>query len=113
VSGFVFLAAAILILMNLGLKYHDNYEYYGQYPALYIGPGIVGLLVGYFLPSLTFRTFVSAVVSGIVCFFAAIVTLTLLGLEGHDAHPALYTIPGLVGLFLPSMLTWVMRKARK
>ena len=113
VSGVVFLAAATCILMSLGLKYHDNYEYYGQYPALYLGPGVVGLLVGYFLPSLTFRTFVSAAVSGIVCFFAAVVILTLLGLEGHDAHPALYTIPGLVGLFIPSLLVWVLRKVRQ
>lgn len=113
VSGVVFLAAATFILMSLGLRYHDNYEHYGQYPALYLGPGAVGLLVGYFLPSLTFRTFVSATVSGIVCFFAAVVILTLLGLEGHDAHPALYTIPGLVGLFIPSLLVWVLRKVRQ
>jgi hypothetical protein len=31
----------------IGLSRYDNYEYYGQYPALYVVPGLVGL----FLPA--------------------------------------------------------------
>jgi len=39
---------AIIVLMQLGLARHDNYEYYGNYPALYLVPP----LVGYSLPSI-------------------------------------------------------------
>lgn len=48
VSGLVFFVGSIFILMEIGLARYDNYEYYGQYPALYVVPGLVGL----FLPSL-------------------------------------------------------------
>lgn len=41
ISGFASMAGVIVFLMNLGLKYHDNYEYYGAiwlngYPALFL-----------------------------------------------------------------------------
>ena len=48
VSGLVFFFGSIFILMQIGLSRYDNYEYYGQYPALYVVPGLVGL----FLPAL-------------------------------------------------------------
>jgi MFS family permease len=43
VSGLAFFFVSIAVLMELGTEYHDNYEYYGQYPALYVIPGLVGL----------------------------------------------------------------------
>lgn len=49
VSGLVFFFGSIFILMNIGLSRHDNYEYYGKYWALYVVPGILGLV----LPSIT------------------------------------------------------------
>ena len=115
VFGLGCLFVAIFVLMGLGTERHGNYEYYGQYPVLYVTPGLVGLLVGFFLPSLTFRTFVTASVSGVVCFFVAIAALLLLGLGGDGVYPALSIIPGIsgiVGLFLPSLSAWVVRKAR-
>ena len=48
VSGLVFFLGSIFVLMQVGLSRFDNYEYYGQYPALYVVPG----LVGPFLPSI-------------------------------------------------------------
>jgi hypothetical protein len=35
-SGAAAIAATLYILMTLGLKYHNNYEYYGQTPAAYL-----------------------------------------------------------------------------
>ena len=43
-SGMVALAAAIFILMDLGSRLHDNYEYYGKYPALFFGPAAIAFL---------------------------------------------------------------------
>ena len=48
VSGLVCFFGSIFILMQIGLTRYDNYEYYGQYPAMYVVPGLVGL----FLPAL-------------------------------------------------------------
>jgi hypothetical protein len=31
--------------MEIGLSRYDNYEYYGQYPSLYVIPGLIGLFV--------------------------------------------------------------------
>jgi hypothetical protein len=38
-------AVSAFVLMWLGIQYHGNYEYYGNYPLLYLGPAAVGLLV--------------------------------------------------------------------
>jgi hypothetical protein len=38
VSGAVAFFVTILVLMQLGLSLHDNYEYYGRYPLLVWGP---------------------------------------------------------------------------
>src|SRR4051812_11435865 len=43
-SGAVALVVAILLLMVLGSRRHDNYEYYGSWPALYLGPALIGFL---------------------------------------------------------------------
>jgi hypothetical protein len=32
-SGVVAFGAAVAFLMNLGLKHHDNYEYYSRFPG--------------------------------------------------------------------------------
>ena len=47
-SAVLFFFGSIILLMQVGLARHNNYEYYGNYPALYLVPP----LVGYFLPSL-------------------------------------------------------------
>ena len=47
-SGMVFFCGSIMVLMPLGSRHHHNYEYYGQYPVLYVTPG----LIGFFLPML-------------------------------------------------------------
>ncbi len=47
--GVVFFYGAILLLMELGLHQYGNYEYYGQYPALFFVPGIIGLLLPWIL----------------------------------------------------------------
>ena len=48
VSGLAFFFVATVVLMQLGTTYHDNYEHYGGYPALYVIPGLLGL----FFPSM-------------------------------------------------------------
>ncbi len=80
ICGVVAYAAAMTFLMGLGLKLHDNYEYYGGYPALVIvyGCGTIGFLapaviVWYLdkhswqisLRTLFIATFVVAVIVGI------------------------------------------------
>ena len=47
-SAVIVFFGSIIFLMQLGLSRYDNYEYYGNYPALYWVPP----LVAYFLPSL-------------------------------------------------------------
>lgn len=47
-SAVLCLFGSIIFIMQLGSAQHDNYEYYGKYPALYLVPP----LVGYFVPSL-------------------------------------------------------------
>ena len=37
-TGFIALFVTIFLLMALGTQRYDNYEYYGKYPALYLGP---------------------------------------------------------------------------
>ena len=48
-SGIVCFFGSILFLMRLGLRRFDNYEYYGQYPLLYVGSGIVGFALPWIL----------------------------------------------------------------
>jgi hypothetical protein len=66
-----------------------------------------------------FLGIVTAIVSGVGCLFVAVFVLMCLGTKCYDnyeyygQYPALYLTPGLVGLFLPSMLAWVVRKVRK
>lgn len=43
-NGLLWLGASVIVLMSLGLELHGNYEYYGNYPVLYLGPGILGFL---------------------------------------------------------------------
>ena len=43
-SGFVAFYVAIYILMQLGSRFHDNYEFYGQFPALFLVPAAIGFL---------------------------------------------------------------------
>jgi hypothetical protein len=38
VSGAVAAGGTAYVLLSLGLKYHDNYEYYGQSPAVILIP---------------------------------------------------------------------------
>ena len=44
VSSFLFFFGSIYILMEIGLSRHGNYEYYGRYFALYVVPGLFGLI---------------------------------------------------------------------
>ena len=61
---------------------------------------------------------VTAVVSGMVFFFGAIFVLMEIGLARYDnyeyygRYPVLFVVPGLVGLFLPAVLAWIIRKSR-
>ena len=65
------------------------------------------------------RSTVTAIVSGLAFFFGAIFLLMCLGTERHGnyeyygQYPALYVIPGLVGLYFPSVVAWVVRKVRR
>ena len=45
-SGIVMYVTAIVILMELGTKFHGNYMYYGSFPALILlyGLGAIGFL---------------------------------------------------------------------
>ncbi len=47
VCGFAAYVSAAIFWMNLGSKFHDNYEYYGSYPGLFfmIGSSVIGFLV--------------------------------------------------------------------
>ena len=45
--GVVASGTAIVFFMNLGLKHHDNYEYYGSLPVLLLvyGAGLAGFVI--------------------------------------------------------------------
>jgi CDP-diglyceride synthetase len=45
VNGLLWLGLSVFLLMAQGLERHGNYEYYGNYPVLYLVPGILGLLI--------------------------------------------------------------------
>jgi hypothetical protein len=49
-SGAAAAAVAIRLLMSLGMKYHNNYEYYGQSAAVLIIPVVA--LVAFVVPGL-------------------------------------------------------------
>lgn len=49
-SGAAAAVVAIRVLMSLGLKYHDNYEYYGQSATVLVIP--VAAFVAFVLPGL-------------------------------------------------------------
>jgi hypothetical protein len=55
ICGAVALFATILILMQLGLSLHDNYEYYGQYPLLVWGPAVIAFVMPAALASQVLR----------------------------------------------------------
>jgi hypothetical protein len=42
--GVACLGIAIVVLMQLGIEWHGNYEYYVRYPALYLIPGLIGFV---------------------------------------------------------------------
>ncbi len=44
VCGAVGLSVPVFILMHLGLKWHRNYEYYGNHLLLYLGPALICFL---------------------------------------------------------------------
>ena len=44
-GGVVTFYVTMFILMELGLRYHDNFEYYAQYPIYAFVPATVGFLV--------------------------------------------------------------------
>jgi hypothetical protein len=48
--GAVAAATTLHVLMSLGMKHHDNYEYYGQSPAAYLVP--VAGVIGFALPGI-------------------------------------------------------------
>ena len=61
---------------------------------------------------------IASIVSGIVCLFGSIIVLMGLGTQQYDnyeyygKYPALYVIPGLVGLFLPPLLVLIVHKMK-
>lgn len=43
--GFIAFVVSVGALTELGTRWHNNYEYYGKYPALYLGPALVAFLI--------------------------------------------------------------------
>jgi hypothetical protein len=43
-SGIVAFVVSVWLLMHLGMRWHNNYEYYGDYPVLYLGPALVAFI---------------------------------------------------------------------
>ena len=48
--GIAAMALTLYVLMSLGLKYHNNYEYYGQTPANLLIP--ISGLIAFVLPGI-------------------------------------------------------------
>ena len=44
VSGVVTIYTMMFILMELGSRFHNNYEYYARYPVLLFGPAAIAFL---------------------------------------------------------------------
>ena len=49
VSAILCFVLALLLLTELGIRWHDNYEYYGKYPALFLLPPVMGLFLPWLL----------------------------------------------------------------
>jgi hypothetical protein len=49
-SGAAAAVGTLSVLMSLGMKYHDNYEYYGQTPAVLLIP--IAAIVAFMLPGI-------------------------------------------------------------
>jgi hypothetical protein len=48
ISGVVWYLVSVFVFFALGVSLHDNYEYYGRYPAIFL----TAALVGFFFPLL-------------------------------------------------------------
>ncbi|MHB0958210.1 MAG: hypothetical protein ACYC0X_12080 [Pirellulaceae bacterium] len=65
------------------------------------------------------RSIVTAIVTGLVFFFGSIYILMTIGLKRHGNYEyygsywALYTVPGIVGFVLPSVVAWILRRRRQ
>ena len=42
--GFIAFVICVSILMQLGTRWHGNYEYFGSNPVLYLGPTFVAFM---------------------------------------------------------------------
>jgi hypothetical protein len=49
--GFVAFLASTGVLMQLGTRWHNNYEYFGNYPVLYFGPALLAFIAPAILSS--------------------------------------------------------------
>jgi hypothetical protein len=125
VSGVVTLFVTMLILMELGSKFHGNYEYYGQYPVLVWGPAVIGFLApgvlvwymdqrGYERARKIVGTLALMVVSGIVPLFVA--GFMLLEFEGKihgNLKGALWLGAyglAIIGFLSSGVIVWYLHK---
>ena len=130
VGGAVTFFVTILVLMELGTKFHDNYEYYGRYPVLFLGPAVLGFLapgvVVWYLDRRGVQsgwkvagTLALMVVSGVVTYAVAFQIVGELErrLQGDDndysMYPALaWGFYGLavVGFLAPGVIVWYLHR---
>ncbi len=122
--GAVTFFATILVLMELGTKFHGNYEYYSKYPFLVWGPAVSGFLApGVFVAYLhkkenksawiIMATLAMMVVSGI--FTYAILSLIFWTLSLNNFDPLVtWGLWGLSALcFLaPGIVVWHLQQKK-
>lgn len=125
VSGAVMLGVTILILMDLGGRFHDNYEHYAH-PVLVWGPAAIGFLTpgvvvwylderGYTNAWKIAGTFTMMVVSGVTTYAVELGILLELGrrLQGDDSyylrHPAMVGV-AIIGFLAPGVIVWHLHR---
>jgi len=132
VSGAATFGVTMLCLMELGMKLHNNYEYYGHYRVLVLGPAAIGFLapgiVVWYLDRRGVKggwkvagTLALMVVSGIATYSLVVlfcVELLRSLLEGNDNPYAKYLASvGVYGLYAfgflaPGVVVWFLHRRK-
>lgn len=130
VGGAVTFFVTILVLTELGTRFHGNYEYYGRYPVLFLGPAALGFLApGIVIWHLDRRGVQSAwkvagtlalmVISGVVTYAVAFQLVGELGrrLQGDDNYDSMYPALAcgfyglaIIGFLAPGVIVWYLHR---
>jgi len=125
-SAIATFAVTVLVLIDQGLRRHGNYEYYGNYPALLLGPALVSFVAsGVIVWHLHKKGRPIGKILGTLALmaaggFAAFTLTTFIsmpfGLWLHDdayfycGYPPLLLGPAAIGFLAPGVVVWHLHR---